>query len=353
MPSIVRIMPNPPANRLVAALAYDGLCTFEFGVAVEVFGLDRPEMGPGWYRFLVAAERPGPLAAAGGITLSAPAGLDALAEAGTIVIPGWRGIEAPVPEALCDALRAAHARGARLLSFCSGIAVLAAAGLLDGRRCTTHWRHAASVTRRFPALHLDPAVLYVDEGAVLTAAGTAAALDLCLHLVRRDFGPEAANIVARRLVVPPQREGGQAQFIPRPVPDRPGTRLAPLMDAVRAHLAQDWPLDRMAAEAAMSLRALHRRFQAATGMSPGAWLLAERLAHAQALLEATALPVEAMATEAGFGSAAALRLQFRARLGTTPTAWRARFGTRRRKDEFDVNRSSQPKGSTDAGFAQR
>lgn len=329
MPPIVRIMPVPPANRLVAALAYDGLCTFEFGVAVEVFGLDRPEMGPGWYRFLVAAERPGPLGAAGGITVAATAGLDALAEAGTIVIPGWRGIEAPVPDALCTALRAAHARGARILSFCSGLAVLAAAGLLEGRRCTTHWRHAEAVRRRFPALKLDPAVLYVDEGQVLTAAGTAAALDLCLHLVRRDFGPEAANTVARRLVVPPQREGGQAQFIPRAVPDRPGTRLAPLLDAVRARIAEEWPLERMAAEAAMSLRALHRRVQAATGMAPGAWLLAERLARAQELLEATALPVEAVAAEAGFGTPATLRLHFRRRYGTSPTAWRARFSARR------------------------
>jgi len=322
-------MPTPPANRLVVALAYDGLCTFEFGVAVEVFGLDRPEMGPGWYRFLVAAERPGPLAAAGGITLSAAAGLEALAEAGTIVIPGWRGIEAPVPEALCVALKAAHARGARVISFCSGAAVLAAAGLLEGRRCTTHWRHAAALRRRHPGLSLDPAVLYVDEGQVLTAAGTAAALDLCLHLIQRDFGPEAANMVARRLVVPPQREGGQAQFIPRAVPPRPGTRLGPLLDAVRARLAEDWPLERMAAEAAISLRALHRRFREATGLAPGAWLLAERLARAQELLEATALPVERVAAEAGFGTAATLRLHFRARYGTSPTAWRGRFGGER------------------------
>lgn len=322
-------MPSPPANRLVVALAYDGLCTFEFGIAVEVFGLDRPEMGAGWYRFLVAGERPGQLAAAGGITVAASAGPEALAQAGTIVIPGWRGIDAAVPEALSAALRAAHRRGARILSFCSGIAVLAASGLLDNRRCTTHWRHAEAVRRRFPGLRLDPSVLYVDEGSVLTAAGTAAGLDLCLHLIRRDFGAEAANSVARRLVVPPQREGGQAQFIPRPVPKRPGTRLAPLLDAVRANIAEEWPLGRMAAEAAMSLRALHRRFQEAIGLSPGAWLLAERLARAQELLETTAMPVEQVAEAAGFGSAATLRLHFRARYGVSPMAWRARFSAAR------------------------
>ena len=322
-------MPSPLSNRLVVALAYDGLCTFEFGIAVEVFGLDRPEMGPGWYHFLVAGERPWPLAAAGGITVAASAGPEALAKAGTIVIPGWRGIDTPVPEALSAALRAAHGRGARILSFCSGIAVLAASGLLEGRRCTTHWRHAEAVRRRFPGLRLDPSVLYVDEGSVLTAAGTAAGLDLCLHLIRRDFGAEAANTVARRLVVPPQREGGQAQFIPRPVPKRPGTRLAPLLDAVRAKIGEDWPLERMAAEAAMSLRALHRRFQEAVGLSPGAWLLAERVARAQELLETTAMPVEQVAEAAGFGSAATLRLHFRTRYGVSPAAWRARFSGNR------------------------
>ncbi|MBX9593235.1 MAG: transcriptional regulator FtrA [Roseomonas sp.] len=321
-------MPSGLHNPLVVALAYDGLCTFEFGLAVEVFGLARPEMGPGWYRFAVAGERAGPLRAAGGVTVTAEAGLDLLAQAGTVVVPGWRGIEAAVPDAVCAALRAAHGRGARVMSLCSGIVVLAAAGLLDGQRCTTHWRYAAALAARFPALRVDPAVLYVDGGSVLTAAGSAAGLDLCLHLVRRDFGAEAANSVARRLVVPPQREGGQAQFIPRPVPPRPGTRLAPLLDAMRATLAEEWPLERMAAEGALSLRSLHRRFQETTGMAPGAWLLAERLARAQELLETTGLPMEDVAMQAGFGTAATLRLHFRARTGTSPTAWRGRFGRR-------------------------
>lgn len=320
-------MPKPPANPLVVALVYDGLCTFEFGVAVEVFGLKRPEMGEGWYQFAVAAERRGALEAAGGISVSAKHGLDLVAGAGTVVIPGWRAIDAPVPRAITAALREAHANGARILSLCSGVAVLAASGLLEGRRCTTHWRYAETLHRLHPGLCIDPDVLYVDEGSVLTAAGSAAGIDLCLHLVRRDFGPEAANSVARRLVVPPQREGGQAQFIPRPVPKRAGTRLAPLLDAIRARLAEEWTLPRMAGEGALSLRGLHRRFREATGLSPGEWLLAERLARAQELLEASALPVESIAAEAGFGSAATLRLHFRTRYGVTPKAWRARFRT--------------------------
>ncbi|MBS0640672.1 MAG: transcriptional regulator FtrA, partial [Proteobacteria bacterium] len=298
MPSPARNRPRPTlANPLVVAVAYDGLCTFEFGCAVEVFGLARPEMGPDWYRFAVAAAEDGPLRAAGGITVGVTGGLDLLAGAGTVIVPGWRGTSAPVPPALCDALRAAHAAGARVLSLCSGAFVLAAAGLLDGKRATTHWRYFDALAARHPALTLVPDVLYVDEGSVLTAAGSAAGLDLCLHLIRRDWGPQAANVVARRLVVPPHRDGGQAQFVERPVPRERagGSRLAALLDQVRATLAEDWPVGRLAAEAAVSPRALHRRFQEAAGASPGAWLLAERIGRARELLEGTALPVEDVA----------------------------------------------------------
>ena len=192
VPSSVEIMPNalgrssPPANPLVVAVAYDGLCTFEFGCAVEVFGLPRPEMGSSWYRFAVAAAEDGPLRATGGLTVAAGGGLGLLARAGTVIVPGWRDAEASVPEPLCAALRDAHAAGARVLSLCSGAFVLAAAGLLDGRRATTHWRYFEALAARHPALTLVPDVLYVDEGSVLTAAGSAAGLDLCLHLVRRD-----------------------------------------------------------------------------------------------------------------------------------------------------------------------
>lgn len=323
----VKIMPNPPANPLVAVLAYDGLCTFEFGCAVEVFGLPRPEMGAGWYRYAVAAAEPGPLRAAGGLTVTPDGDLAVLAQAGTIVVPGWRGADAPVPAALSDALRAAHANGARILSLCSGAFVLAAAGLLDGRRATTHWRYFDALAAGHPRLTLVPDVLYVDEGSVLTAAGSAAGLDLCLHIVRKDFGAATANTVARRLVVPPHRAGGQAQYVERPVPRERagGARLAALLDRVRASLAEDWPIGRLAQEAAVSPRALHRRFQDATGDSPGAWLLAERLARARELLEADAAAIDDIAEACGFGTAATLRHHFRRSLGTSPAAYRARF----------------------------
>ncbi|CAO3406486.1 transcriptional regulator FtrA [Azospirillum largimobile] len=318
-------MPNatPP---LAVALAYDGLCTFEFGVAVEVFGLPRPELGPGWYRFAVAALDPGPLRAVGGIRIEADGGLDLLDQADIIVVPGWRGAREPVPAPLTDALRRANARGARILSICSGAFVLAAAGLLTGRRATTHWRYAATLGELYPDIRVVPDVLYVDEGNILTSAGSAAGIDLCLHLVRRDFGPEAANSVARRLVVQPHREGGQAQFIEAPVPTaREGARLGPLLDHLRETLAEDHSLSSMASRAGMSLRTFLRRFQALTGTTPGDWLAAERLNRARDLLERGTLPVEDVATLAGFGSAATLRHHFRQRLGISPASYRARF----------------------------
>ncbi len=317
----------PPLNPLVVAVAYDGLCTFEFGCAVEAFGLPRPEMGPDWYRFAVAAAEPGPLRAAGGITVGVDGELNLIARAGTVVVPGWRSADAPVPTALCEALQAAHASGARVLSLCSGTFVLAAAGLLDGRRATTHWRYFDALAARHPGLTLVPDVLYVDEGSVLTAAGSAAGLDLCLHLIRRDWGPQAANAVARRLVIPPHRDGGQAQYVEHPVQRERagGSRLAGLLDRVRAALGENWSIERLAAEAAVSPRALHRRFQEATGISPGAWLLTERLGRARELLEDTALPVEDVAAACGFGTAATLRHHFRCILGTSPSAYRARF----------------------------
>ncbi|MBX9699773.1 MAG: transcriptional regulator FtrA [Acetobacteraceae bacterium] len=324
-----RANPAPPDNRLVVALAYDGLCTFEFGVAVEVFGLERPEMGPGWYRFAVATLEDGPLRAAGGVRIAVDGGAELLARAGTIIVPGWRGAAEPVPEELCAALRAAHGRGARVLSLCSGVFVLAAAGLLAGRRATTHWRYLDALRAAHPDITLVPDVLYVDEGSVLTAAGSAAGIDLCLHLVRRDFGAEAASSVARRLVVPPHREGGQAQYVPRPVPDaHDGARLGPLLERMRARLTDAQPLPSLAREAGMSLRSFHRRFRDATGASPGDWLLRERLEAAREMLEGAALPhggMEGVAVAAGFGSSATLRHHFRRRFGVSPVGYRARF----------------------------
>ena len=242
-----------PSGPLVAVLVYDGLCTFEFGVAYEVFGLPRPEMGDKWYRFATAAIEPGPLWAAGGLLVGASAGLEVLSEADLVVVPGWRGIDTPVPKDLVAHLQAAHARRARVMSLCSGIAVLAACGFLDGREATTHWRYAEAVAARYPDIKLDPGRLYVDLGDVLTAAGSAAGIDLCLHVVRRDFGPDIANAVARRLVVPPHRDGGQAQFIERPMPrQREVARLGPLIDWLRGNLGEPHRIESLAARSGMS-----------------------------------------------------------------------------------------------------
>ncbi len=316
---------QPPENLLVAALAYDQLCSFEFGCAVEVFGLPRPELGDHWYRFVTCASEPGPLRAMGGFTLESPAGLDVLARAGTIVIPGWKGADVlPSPE-LIEALNAAYAGGARLVTICSGVFVLAAAGLLDGRRVTTHWRYTDKLKAMYPHLDVDPNVLYVDAGRILTSAGSAAGLDLCLHLVRRDFGPAIANQVARRLVIAPHRNGGQAQFIERPVmPERYG-RLADLIGRLTARLHEPLTIENMAELAAMSTRNFIRRFQEATGKTPGDWLIDARLERARELLETTSMSVEDIAHRSGFGTSATLRNHFRRRLQLAPLEYRERF----------------------------
>lgn len=312
----------------VVALAYDQLCTFEFGCTVELFALPRPELSVPWYEFAVCAAERGPLRAAGGLQVRVPHGLKLLDQADTIVIPGWRAIEAPPPPALIAKLRAAYARGARLCSICSGVFVLAAAGVLDGRRATTHWRYVERLRARYPQVKVEVNALYVDEGQLLTSAGSAAGLDMLLHLVRRDYGPKVANLVAQRLVIAPHREGGQAQFVPRPVaPDERG-RLARLLDFIRAHLAEAHTLHSLAARAAMSTRTLQREFTQATGQSPYEWIVGERLERAKELLESTRLSAQAVATRVGMGSAESLRHHFRQRLGTTPARYRRRFSRR-------------------------
>jgi AraC family transcriptional activator FtrA len=320
-----RAAPSP--NRLVVALAYDGLCTFEFGVAVEVFGLPRPEMGANWYRFAVVGIEPGPLRAAGGIRVAVDGVLSLLDRAGTIIVPGWRGADSPVPRPLCKALRRAHERGARVMSFCSGVFVLAATGLLDGRRATTHWRYAERLARDYPRISVVPDVLYVDEGGLLTAAGSAAGIDLSLHLIRRDWGAAAANSVARRLVVPAHRDGGQAQFIEAPVPEaREGGRIGRVLEAIRAEPAQQATIAALARQAGMSRRTFLRRFKASTGTTPGVWLTTARIARARDLLAASPCAIEEIATQAGFGSAATLRHHFRRHMKLSPSDYRRRFG---------------------------
>ncbi|MFM0416942.1 transcriptional regulator FtrA [Paraburkholderia aromaticivorans] len=310
---------------LVVVIVYDGLSLFEYGCAVEVFGLPRPEMGDAWYSFATCAAEPGKLHGSGGIQVRADGGLELLAKAKTIIVPGWRDIEEAVPPELCRALNKANKRGARVMSICTGAFVLAAAGLLDGKSATTHWRHATALASRYPDIRVEPDVLYVDAGDVLTSAGSAAGIDLCLHLIRRDLGPRAANQVARRLVMPPHREGGQAQYIDEPVSKRSGSALAPLMDAVRATLAEDWSIVRMAAKTAMSARTFQRHFVSTMGVPAGEWLLAERMGRARELLEETDLSVDDIALQVGFGAAATLRNHFRTRLGTSPGYYRRRF----------------------------
>nr|WP_312989870.1 transcriptional regulator FtrA [Comamonas koreensis] len=310
---------------LVVAPVYNGLCTFEFSMVAEVFGLERPEMGEGWYRFASVAVEPGPLRAQGGLLVQASADLALLDQADLIVVPGWRGMDEPVPPALQQALRRAVQRGATLASICSGAFVLAAAGLLDGRRAATHWRYAQALAQRYPAIDVDAQVLYVQDGRLFTSAGSAAGLDLMLHLVRCDFGVQAANSVARRLVVAAHRSGGQAQFIEQPLVADTSGKLAQLLDQVRGDLRRDWTVAAMAEVLAMSRRTFLRRFTAGTGMAPSAWLAQARMEEVRRLLESTSLRVEQIADLAGYRSVQVLRDQFKRRLGVSPRAYRASF----------------------------
>jgi len=321
----VRRRHTGPANRLVSALVYDRMATFEFGIVTEMFALPRPELNVPWYAFTVCALNRGLMRATGGVSVHARSGLGSLRRAGTIVIPGWRDPAEHPPEALLAALRRAHARGARLLSICSGVFVLAAAGLLDGRRATTHWRYVERLRADYPAIRVEPDVLYVDEGAILTSAGSAAGIDLCLHLIRRDYGAEIANQVARRLVVSPHREGGQAQFIREPVPTSPEGGLAPVMEWAVKRLREPLTVTELARQARMSPRTFARRFVKESGATPHRWLTQQRLEAAQRRLETTHDAIDDVAAACGFDSAMTLRHHFRRAFRTTPTAYRRRF----------------------------
>jgi AraC family transcriptional activator FtrA len=311
----------------VVAVITHGVSPFELSVACEVFGLDRSELVDPWYRFLVCAEdAPVRTKSGGGLTVDTPHRLDVIDDADTVVIPMW--VADDVPSAvLVDALRAAHARGARIMSFCSGAFLLAHAGLLDGRRATTHWMYADRLVAEFPTVDVEPDVLYVADGTILTSAGTAAAIDLCLHVVRTDHGAEVANAVARRMVVPPHRDGGQAQFISAPVP-APSTIEDPFhttLDWALEHLDEPLTVEVLARRAATSPRTFARRFVAVTGTTPLQWLLRQRVLLAQRLLETTEAPIERVATQCGFGTAAGLRVHFQRQVGTSPMAYRRTF----------------------------
>jgi AraC family transcriptional activator FtrA len=319
------------AYHAVAVYAFDGMSPFELGCVVEVFGLPRPELGVPWYELKVCAVSAEPLRAVGGFTMATEYGLDEFARAGTVIVTAVPDVRGEVPAALVSALRQAHERGARVVSICSGAFALAAAGLLDGRTATTHWRYADLLAERFPAVRVDPDVLYVDDGRILTSAGSAAGLDLCLHLVRRDHGPTIANAVARRLVLPPHREGGQAQFIEaavRPLPGSGGNGdggIARSLEWALEHLAAPVAVADLARVAHMSQRSYIRHFARVTGTSPLRWLVAQRVAAARPLLETTDAPVEEVGSAVGFADAATFRHHFSRAVGTSPSAYRRTF----------------------------
>ncbi|EPH41003.1 helix-turn-helix domain-containing protein [Streptomyces aurantiacus] len=310
----------------VVAVALDGVHPFELGVVSEVFGLDRSDEGLPVYDFAVASAEGPVLSTHAGYSITTSHGLERLEEADLITVPaGDSYVTREFPPELLDALRRATDRGTRVLSVCTGAFVLAAAGLLDGRRCAVHWRHAEELMRRHPRAIVEPDVLYVDEDPVITSAGTAAGIDACLHLVRRENGMEVANAIARRMIVPPHRDGGQAQYIERPLPRTRCDTVGEVLAWMERHLDQELAVDQLAARAHMSPRTFARRFQQETGTTPYRWLLRQRLLRAQELLEATDETVDAIAGRAGFGNAAALRHQFVRALGTTPNAYRRTF----------------------------
>ncbi|WP_121252702.1 helix-turn-helix domain-containing protein [Nocardioides ferulae] len=311
----------------VAVIVYDGVAPFELGVVCEAFGLDRTDDGIPRLDFAVCADEPGAIETTQGFSINVSDGLDRVADADLVAVPAVpRSFEAPEP--VVAALRAAHDRGARILSVCSGAFVLGQAGLLDGRRCTTHWKYTHELARRFPEATVVPEVLYVDAGSVVTSAGTAAGIDACLHIWRQEHGAAAAAQIARRMVVPPQRDGGQAQFISRPVPDLAGETFGPLQQWIVEHLHEDLDVDTLARQAVMSPRTFARRFKDEVGATPHAWVTRQRVLRAEQLLERTDRSVDWIASEVGFGNAATLRHHFGRVRGLSPQAYRRRFACR-------------------------
>jgi AraC family transcriptional activator FtrA len=316
-----------PRHRVVALLN-EPQSPFELACAAEVFGTVRPDL-PSHYDFEVCARRPGPMRTTVGHAILVERGLEALRTADTVVIPGRQPPGTAVAADVLDAVLAAHARGARLAAICTGAFVLAQAGLLDGRRATTHWRRTAELAAAFPRVSVDADVLYIDHGDVATSAGTGAGIDLCLHLVRSDHGAAYAAQIARSMVLPPHREGSQLQYAVQAESARAAESLAPLLEWTLSRLGASLTVDQLAARAGVSGRTLARRFAEQLGTGPGRWLLGQRLDAARALLERTDLPVDAIATRVGLSSAVNLRRRFQNAFGVTPGAYRRTFGERR------------------------
>jgi transcriptional regulator GlxA family with amidase domain len=309
----------------VAVLVLDGVAPFELGVLCEVFGTDRTADGFPGYRFALCSVDGGGVRTSAGFQILPGNDLGPIEQADLVAVPAHP-IGTPAPPAAVEALRRAAGRGAYVLSVCSGAFLLGEAGLLDGRRCTTHWRHAAQLAERFPAANVDPDVLYVADDRIVTSAGTAAGIDLCLHLVRQEHGSAVATALARRMVVPPHRDGGQSQYVEAPLPrtaDAP--TLEPLLSWLVTVLDREHTVESLAARAHMSPRTFARRFKAETGATPHDWLVAQRVLLARQLLEETVLGVDAVAVRAGFGTAAMLRHHFTRRVGATPQAYRKTF----------------------------
>jgi transcriptional regulator GlxA family with amidase domain len=301
---------------------------YELGIATAVFGVDHSDLADPWYDLRVVGMRPGTPSAAPGFTCNAPYGLEELERADTVIVPvvpeAYMRGDRDLPQELLDALRRASAAGARMVSLCNGVFAFAAAGLLDGRPATAHWEHTRELADLYPQVRVDDSVLYVDDGDVLTSAGLSGGLDLCLHIVRRDLGARVANQLARRLVVPAHRPGGQAQFVERAITVT-DDGIAPVLHWALEHLDHPLTVEDLAARAGMSVRSFHRNLRAATGTSPMKWLLHQRLARAQQLLETTDLPIELISERSGLGSANNLRHHFAAHLGVAPTEYRRAF----------------------------
>jgi len=311
--------------RTVAAVVDQGALTSAFAIPREVFGVDRSDIASPWYEFLVVAAGERRVRTQTGFVIEAPLGLDALDRADTIVVPGWSSTDVDPSDDLIAALRGAHRRGARIVSICTGAFVLAASGLLDGRRATTHWMYAGDLQARYPRVELDPSVLYVADGTIMTSAGTAAGIDLCLHIVTADYGADVAATVSRRMLMPLHRSGGQAQYVDTPVPQARGDEMTELLAWAVTRIPAGLSVGDLARRAAVSPRTLTRRFRQATGLAPGEWLHGERLRLARRLLETSDDPIERVARHAGYDTPVAMRAQFARRLRTSPRAYRRTF----------------------------